>query len=57
MYNPCFECYSRRGRQYTEECDNMCDYAKVALEKRRLEKYLGDLHSRLKEVNSKGEVK
>lgn len=27
MYNPCFECMNRYGRQYTEECDNKCDYA------------------------------
>ena len=27
MYNPCFECYNRYGKQYTEECDNKCDYA------------------------------
>lgn len=27
MYNPCFECYNRYDRQYTEECDNKCDYA------------------------------
>ena len=26
MYNPCLECY---GRQYTEECDEMCEYANV----------------------------
>ena len=29
MYNPCFECMNRYGRQYTEECDNKCDYANV----------------------------
>ena len=29
MYNPCFECYNRYGKQYTEECDNKCDYANV----------------------------
>lgn len=27
MYSPCFECMNRYGRQYTEECDNTCDYA------------------------------
>ena len=27
MYNPCFECMNRYGKQYTEECDNKCDYA------------------------------
>lgn len=27
MYNPCFECMNRYGKQYTEECDNTCAYA------------------------------
>lgn len=27
MYNPCFECWNRYGKQYTEECDNTCEYA------------------------------
>ena len=27
MYNPCFECMNRYGRQYTEECDSKCEYA------------------------------
>lgn len=27
MYNPCFECYIRYNRQYTEECDENCEYA------------------------------
>lgn len=27
MYSPCFECINRYGKQYTEECDNTCDYA------------------------------
>lgn len=27
MYSPCFECFHRYGRQYSEECDNNCDYA------------------------------
>jgi len=27
MYNPCFECLNRYGKQYTEECDDMCEYA------------------------------
>lgn len=29
MYNPCLECYNRYGRQYTEECDEMREYANV----------------------------
>lgn len=27
MYNPCLECLNRYGKQYTEECDNTCEYA------------------------------
>lgn len=38
MFSPCFECYNRYGRQYTEECDTICDYAKVCLENKKLKK-------------------
>ena len=27
MYSPCWECWNRYGKQYTEECDSKCDYA------------------------------
>lgn len=27
MYIPCFECSNRYNREYTEECDNICEYA------------------------------
>ena len=30
MYNPCFECMNRYGREYSEECDHKCDYANLA---------------------------
>lgn len=30
MYNPCFECVNRYGREYSEECDRKCDYADLA---------------------------
>lgn len=29
MYSPCVECYNRYGREYSEECDNKCDYANI----------------------------
>lgn len=33
MFNPCHDhCYIRYGKQYTEECDINCDYAKLAKE-------------------------
>ena len=28
-YNPCFECLNRYGRQYSKECDEFCDYARI----------------------------
>lgn len=35
MFNPCEEhCYFRYGKQYTEDCDTKCDYARVAKENR-----------------------
>ena len=27
MYNPCVECYSRYRREYSEWCDENCEYA------------------------------
>ena len=36
MYNPCFECLNRYGKEYAEECENTCDYAKVAKENKEL---------------------
>lgn len=37
MFNPCYEhCYLRYGKQYTEECDTTCDYARVCLENKKL---------------------
>jgi hypothetical protein len=29
MYNPCLECLNRYGHDYTEDCDNKCQYANV----------------------------
>lgn len=29
MYNPCLECLNRYGYDYTEDCDNKCQYANV----------------------------
>lgn len=26
-YNPCLECFNRYGKQYSEDCNNTCDYA------------------------------
>ena len=27
MYNPCFECKNRYGREFSEDCNNFCLYA------------------------------
>lgn len=29
MRNPCFECKNRYGKDYSIECDDTCDYAKL----------------------------
>ena len=35
MFNPCYEhCYLRYSKQYTKECDDNCDYAKIVKENR-----------------------
>lgn len=30
MYNPCETCYLRFGHSYTGDCDEKCEYAKIA---------------------------
>lgn len=40
MYFPCFECLNRYNREYTEECDEICMYAKAIKEKKEIIKYL-----------------
>ncbi len=38
IFNPCYEhCYLKYGKQYTTDCDDKCDYAKVIKEKKLLE--------------------
>ena len=38
--NPCMECKNRYGREYSSECDDFCDYAKVCQENKFLQKQL-----------------
>jgi hypothetical protein len=50
MFNPCIEhCYARYGKQYSEECDSTCAYAKSAKEKitnKKLnDKYLEEMNT------------
>lgn len=42
MYSPCVECYNRYGKQYTFDCDDKCDYAKVMKDKKILENKLNE---------------
>lgn len=38
MFNPCVEhCFNRFGKQYTVDCDENCEFAKVIKEKKKLE--------------------
>ena len=38
LFNPCYDyCYLKYGKQYTEECDSTCDYARVCLENKELQ--------------------
>ena len=43
MYKPCENCYKKRGKSYSKECDSVCMYAKVVAEKRRLQDTLNVL--------------
>ena len=37
IYYPCSECWEKYNKQYSEECDEMCDYAMAIKERDRLE--------------------
>ena len=42
MFNPCYEhCFLKYGRQYSKDCDNKCEYAKVIVENKALNKVRG----------------
>jgi hypothetical protein len=44
MLNPCVEyCYKQLGKEYTTDCDERCEFAKVLKEKKELEDQLGSL--------------
>lgn len=47
---PCRDhCYLRYGRQYTEECDTTCDYARVCLENNKKDRVIEFLLDMLEE--------
>lgn len=36
--NPCIDyCFNRFGKEYTKDCDNNCEYAKVIVENKKLQ--------------------
>lgn len=38
MINPCIDfCYARFSKQYSSDCDDKCEYAKIVKEKKLLE--------------------
>ena len=37
IYYPCSECFNKYNKQYSEKCDEECDYAKAVKERDRLE--------------------
>lgn len=44
MFNPCIDhCYLRYGKQYTSDCDDQCEYAKLAKENQKLKEQLYEL--------------
>ena len=51
MYNPCETCFICYGKQYSEQCDSSCDYAALAVEKKRLEEEIGELTAQYNEVS------
>lgn len=40
MYNPCFECFNRYNRQYSEWCDTNCVYGKTTKELKWFKLYM-----------------
>lgn len=53
MFNPCYEhCYLRFGNQYTEDCDDKCEFAKAVKEKKLLEEKNKDRENILEEIKT-----
>lgn len=43
IYYPCSECWEKYKRQYSEECDGYCDYAKAVKERDELEAIINSM--------------
>ena len=43
IYYPCSECTIRYDKQYSEECDDSCDYAIAVKERDRLEAIINSM--------------
>lgn len=53
MFVPCRDhCYLRYGKQYTEECDTTCDYARVCLENKKLKEIIDKLDTTIVDKKS-----
>ena len=54
-YNPCLECLNRYNRQYSKECDELCDYARILKIRddnvRDLERIIINKNAKLEKLN------
>ena len=52
MFDPCYEhCYLRWRKEYTKECDNTCNYARLYLENKKLKEIFDELGISLTDEN------
>lgn len=50
--NPCVDyCYFRLGKQYSLECEEFCDFAKVVKERNRLLEECDELKRKIRKIN------
>ena len=45
MYSPCMECKLRYNKEYSEECDNNCDYANISRKLKSVNDELEDYYN------------
>lgn len=51
MYSPCMECKIRYNKEYSEECDNKCDYANISRRLKSANNKLEDYYNQQKNNN------
>ena len=49
MYSPCMECKLRYGKEYTEQCDQKCDYANLSRKLKTANNKLEDYYKQQKD--------